>query len=96
MKKSPRKTDLALHLFCYSVASQPFIDIQKVSLLRTSAPQRRALAAVGGRVDSPSKREKPKARKMPKKRGAYPPSAARCVGRTLGTQASPISLEPIF
>jgi hypothetical protein len=45
-----------------------------------SATQRGALAAVGGRVDSPSKREKLKAREISKKRGAYPPSAARIVG----------------
>ena len=38
-----------------------------------------ALPAWGGRVDSLSKREKPKAKKMPKKRGAYPKSGARCV-----------------
>ena len=41
--------------------------------------QRLALAAVGGRVDKPSKRKKLKARKTPKKRAAYPPSAARIV-----------------
>jgi hypothetical protein len=43
--------------------------------------QRPALAAVGGRVDAPSKRKKPKAGKMLKKRAAHPPSAARFVGR---------------
>jgi hypothetical protein len=37
----------------------------------------------GGGVDSPSKRKKPKATKMLKKRGAYPKSAARLVGRSL-------------
>jgi hypothetical protein len=36
-----------------------------------------ALAAVGGRVDSPSKWEKPKTRKVPEKRNESPPSAAR-------------------
>jgi hypothetical protein len=50
-------------------------------LLSSVSAQRLALAAVGGRVDSPSKRKKLKATKMPKKRAAYPPSAARCVGR---------------
>jgi len=39
-------------------------------------------------VDSPSKREKLKARNMLKKRGAYPPSAARCVRRTHRTPDS--------
>jgi hypothetical protein len=48
--------------------------------LKVTAAQRLALAAVGGRVDSPSKQETLKATKMPKKRAAYPPSAARCVG----------------
>jgi hypothetical protein len=52
-------------------------------MIFTSAAQRGALAAVGGRVDSPPKREKPKARKKLKKRAAYPPSAARCVRRFL-------------
>jgi hypothetical protein len=45
--------------------------------------QRPALAAVGGRVDAPSKRKKPKAKKTLKKRAAYPPSAARRVGRSV-------------
>ena len=49
--------------------------------LNATAAQRLALAAVGGRVDSPSKRESAEARKMLKKRGAYPKSGARCVGR---------------
>ncbi len=48
-------------------------------LISRLAAQRWALAAVGGSVDSPSKREKPKARKMPQKRGAYPKSGARIV-----------------
>ena len=52
------------------------------------ASQRSALAAVGGRVDSPSKRKKLKAAKMLKKRGAYPPSAARIVRRIHRTQDS--------
>jgi hypothetical protein len=43
--------------------------------------QRLALPACGGRGDSPSKRDSAKARKMPEKRGAYPKSGARCVGR---------------
>jgi hypothetical protein len=43
----------------------------------TYSAQRLALAAVGGRVDSPSKRKKLKARKMLKKRGAYPKSASK-------------------
>ncbi len=47
------------------------------------AAERSALAAVGGSVDSPSKRKKPKARQMPKKRGAYPPSVARLLGGIL-------------
>jgi hypothetical protein len=50
------------------------------NVLLSSTAQRLALAAVGGRVDEPSKREKPKAKKKAKKRAAYPPSAARCVG----------------
>jgi hypothetical protein len=60
MKKLPLNIDLDFHIL-YSVDSQSFIDIQKDSLLRKSAPQRCALAAVGGRVDAPSKRGKPKA-----------------------------------
>jgi hypothetical protein len=44
------------------------------SILICSA-QRSALAAVGGSVDSPSKREKPKAGKMLIKRAAYPKPA---------------------
>jgi hypothetical protein len=47
------------------------------------AAERFALAVVGERVDSPSKRKKLKARKMLKKRGAYPPSGARGVSYLL-------------
>ena len=53
--------------------------------------QRLALPAWGGRVDSPSKRESAEAKKMPKKRGAYPKSGARCVRRFFAQQSpSPI------
>jgi hypothetical protein len=50
--------------------------------------QRWALAAVGGSVDSPSKRKKLEARQKPKKRGTYPPSAACRVGGRFGTRDS--------
>ena len=47
------------------------------------AAQRLALPAWGGRVDSLSKRESAKARKMPKKRGAYPKSGHAVLGGVL-------------
>jgi hypothetical protein len=40
--------------------------------LQITAAQRLALAAAGGGVELPSKRQKLKATKMPKKRAAYP------------------------
>ena len=43
------------------------------------AAQRSALPAWGGSVNSPSKRDSPQARKVLKKRGAYPKSGARFV-----------------
>jgi hypothetical protein len=49
-----------------------------------AAAQRRALPAWGGRVDSPSKWDSAEAGKILKKRGAYPKSGARIVGRILG------------
>jgi hypothetical protein len=63
--------------------------------------QRLALAAWGGRVDSPSKREKLKVTKKAQKRGAYPKSAARYVGRfltrcTLRRKPFPIDLGEDF
>ena len=41
-------------------------------VLLSIAAERFALLAVGGSLDPPSKREKPKAKKTLKKRGAYP------------------------
>ena len=61
-----------------------FLLAKTQTLILLLCAQRLALAAVGGRVDSPSKREKLKAREMLKKRGAYPPSAARIVGGIFG------------
>jgi hypothetical protein len=55
-------------------------DLLQVTYSIVAAAQRHALAAWGGRVDLPPKREKIKVAKNAEKRGAYPKSAARIVG----------------
>lgn len=46
-------------------------------------------------MDSPAKRNPAKAKKMPKKRGAYPKSGARCVRRLAVTPDSLTMKEPV-
>jgi hypothetical protein len=49
-------------------------------------------------VDAPSKRKKLKAAKTLQKRGAYPPSAARCVGllAIIETLTKKIATQPLL
>ena len=66
----------AVDRFCVPHLGQTFIFMFTSLSKLSQTAQRLVLAAVGGSVDSPSKRKKLKATKMPKKRAAYPPSAA--------------------